>query len=190
MDLKAIYEPEHDCDACMITGKASTRSITLSGYPYDSFCFPVSLTWEQTCIGKNVSLSVSQIQVEERVRSSSPNLDEAHEGSSMWLSYQKNRPTKDQYWIGSTCFDRARIYHALVHLQHDLCAEIRDFIYTLRQDLGDNHAAVPNSRQNLKYLTDRMEQTRLTDKVMPFCFKHCFALQYMSKDPLYPLNRL
>jgi hypothetical protein len=40
-DLKPIYEPDHDCDACMISGKGSTYSMTLFGSRYDEHYFPV-----------------------------------------------------------------------------------------------------------------------------------------------------
>ncbi|CAO3694157.1 unnamed protein product [Umbelopsis ramanniana] len=40
-DVKPIYQPDYDCDACMISGKGSTYSMTLFGSRYDEHCFPV-----------------------------------------------------------------------------------------------------------------------------------------------------
>lgn len=174
MDFRVIHQPDHDCDACMISGKGSSRQVTLYGYRYDDYCFPVSWAAGQhksrpEC--KNVSLNVLQIQDEERVRSSSTtNLEESDVENAMWLSYRKDRPTKDKYWLGSTCFNRARVYHALVHLQYDACTEIREFILSIQHAFGNDNHASQHSRQNINYFVDRMEDSGLTDKVM-FGFK-------------------
>ncbi|KAI8579957.1 hypothetical protein K450DRAFT_239904 [Umbelopsis ramanniana AG] len=143
-DWKPIYQPNHDCDACMILGKGSTSSLTLFGSRYDEHCFP--------------------IQYEEPVQSSA-NLENVDSPNiNHWLGYQKDRPRKDRYWVGSTCFNRARIYHALVHLKFDLCTEIREFVRSVSNDYG-SQASQSSQHRNIDNLVDIMVETRLTDKL-------------------------
>jgi hypothetical protein len=112
--------------------------------------------------------SVSQIQYEEPVQPSA-NLDNVNSPNiNHWLGYQKDRPRKDQYWLGSTCFNRARIYHALVHLKYDLCTEIREFVRSVTNDYGSEPSqpslqSIPY--QSIDNLVDIMVETRLIDKV-------------------------
>ncbi|KAI9284787.1 hypothetical protein BC943DRAFT_51628 [Umbelopsis sp. AD052] len=149
-DWKPIYQPHHDCDACMISGKGSTFSLTLFGSRYDEHCFP--------------------IQYEEPVQSSAILENVEPPNINHWLGYQKDRPRKDKYWLGSTCFNRAKIYHALVHLKFDLCTEIREFV----RSASSNYGSEPTqpSHQNIDNLVDIMVETRLTDKVklVPYYF--------------------
>lgn len=125
--------------------------------------------------------SVSQIQYEEPVQSSA-NLENGNSPNiNHWLGYQKDRPRKDQYWLGSTCFNRARIYHALVHLKYDLCTEIREFVRSVSNAYGSE--PIESSHQNIDTLVDCMVETRLTDKVkklqmfLPYLFFSCVTCQ-------------
>lgn len=83
----------------------------------------------------------------------------------MWLSYADDRPKKDLYWVGSTCFYRARVYHGLVHLQHDLSVELRAFVDSIFETLNQDDNAIAISDQNMDYVTKRMDDTGLSDKV-------------------------
>jgi hypothetical protein len=107
--------------------------------------------------------NVSQM-LDEEPDQTSANLENADiQNKGKWLAYRKVRPTKDQYWLGSTCFNRARIYHALVHLKYDLSTEMREFVHSF--DASFEIELSQPSQQKIDYLVNIMVETRLTDKV-------------------------
>jgi hypothetical protein len=92
-------------------------------------------------------------------------MEEIEVVNKMWLSYANDRPHKDQYWVGSTCFYRARVYHGLVHLPHDLSVEIRAFVNSVLDALNNEDIAIAISDQKLAYVIERMNDTGFSDKV-------------------------
>ncbi|KAJ2964139.1 hypothetical protein NQZ79_g999 [Umbelopsis isabellina] len=166
MSFKALRELDHDCDACQISGKGSTCSITFYGSGYDENYMPVNFNsfLPDNSLSEQMSQKSPQIQQGERARSGA-NIKENEVENEMWLSYADDRPNKAQYWVGSTCFYRARVFHGLVHLQHDLSVEIRAFVDSIFDTVSQEDNAIAIFEQNVDFIIRRMNDTGFSDKL-------------------------